>query len=94
MLITMLRYADRVKMACIAHLVNEITPIMTANGGGAWRQTIFYPYLHASLYSRGVVLHTPGNSPRYDSADFSDVPYVESAVVYNEEAGELVCLRG
>ena len=42
MLITFLRNADRVKIACMAQLVNVIAPIMTRNGGGAWAQTIFY----------------------------------------------------
>ena len=41
MLITFLRHADRVKMACLAQLVNVIAPIMTENGGRSWKQTIF-----------------------------------------------------
>jgi alpha-N-arabinofuranosidase len=56
MLITLLRNANRVKIACLAQLVNVIAPIMTETGGRAWRQTIYYPFLHASLYGRGTVL--------------------------------------
>ncbi len=57
MLITLLKHADRVKIACLAQLVNVIAPVMTERGGGpAWRQTIFYPFFHASRYGRGVVL--------------------------------------
>lgn len=41
MLMSFLKRADRVKMACLAQLVNVIAPIMTENGGPAWRQTIF-----------------------------------------------------
>lgn len=41
MLITFLKHADRVKMACLAQLVNVIAPIMTETDGGAWKQTIF-----------------------------------------------------
>ena len=48
MLITFLRNADRVKIACLAQLVNVIAPIMTRDGGGAWAQTIYWPFLHAS----------------------------------------------
>ena len=55
-LITLLKHSDRVKMACLAQLVNVIAPIMTENDGGAWRQTIFYPFLHASKYGRGIAL--------------------------------------
>ena len=43
MLITLMKHADRVKMACLAQLVNVIAPIMTDAAGGAWKQTIFYP---------------------------------------------------
>lgn len=40
--ISLLNHADRVKVACLAQLVNAIAPIMTETGGGAWRQTIFF----------------------------------------------------
>ena len=89
MLMTLLKHADRVKIACLAQLVNVIAPIMTENGGKAWRQTIFYPYLHASTYGRGQALQPIVSSPKYDCAEFTDVPYLESAVVYDEERGEL-----
>ncbi|WP_068619052.1 arabinosylfuranosidase ArfA [Paenibacillus tuaregi] len=89
MLITFLRNADRVKIACLAQLVNVIAPIMTENGGRAWKQTIFYPYLHASQYGRGVSLRPVVDSPKYDAQDYTDVPYLDSAVVYNEELEEL-----
>ncbi|PZE20079.1 alpha-N-arabinofuranosidase [Paenibacillus xerothermodurans] len=89
MLITMLRHSDRVKIACLAQLVNVIAPIMTEKGGAAWKQTIFYPYMHASAYGRGVALNPIISSPKYDSKDFTDVPYLESTAVYNEAADEL-----
>lgn len=84
MIISMLKRADRVKMACLAQLVNVIAPIMTVNGGGSWRQTIFFPYMHASVYGRGVSLKPLIQSPKYDSKEFTDVPMLESAIVYNE----------
>jgi alpha-N-arabinofuranosidase len=89
MLITLLKHADRVKIACLAQLVNVIAPIMTVNGGPAWRQTIFYPYMHASVFGRGAALQPIISSPRYDSKDFTDVPYLESVAVYREETEEL-----
>ncbi|MBA4493043.1 alpha-N-arabinofuranosidase [Paenactinomyces guangxiensis] len=89
MLITFLKHADRVKIACLAQLVNVIAPIRTENGGMSWKQTIFYPYLHASLYGRGVALNPVISSPKYDCAEFTDVPYLESAAVYNEENEEV-----
>lgn len=89
MLISMLKRADRVKMACLAQLVNVIAPIMTENGGAAWKQTIYYPYMHASIFGRGNVLVPLVKSPKYDTKDFTDVPYLDSVAVHNEEKGEV-----
>jgi len=89
MLITFLKHADRVKMASLAQLVNVIAPIMTENNGGSWKQTIFYPFMHASIYGRGISLYPLLHSPKYDSKDFTDVPYIDSASVYNKEKEEL-----
>ncbi|WP_181348097.1 alpha-N-arabinofuranosidase [Thalassobacillus sp. CUG 92003] len=89
MLITFLQNADRVKMACMAQLVNVIAPIMTENNGRAWKQTIFYPYMHASVYGRGISLKPIISVPKYDSREFTDVPYIDSAAVYNEENEEV-----
>ena len=89
MLITMLKHADRLKIACLAQLVNVIAPIMTEDNGPAWKQTIFYPYMHTSVYGRGVSLNPIVSSPKYDSKDFTDAPYLESTAVYNEEKEQL-----
>lgn len=90
MLITLLKHADRVKMACLAQLVNVIAPIMTQQGGGtAWRQTIFYPFMHASKYGRGVVLRPVIHTPVHDTAQHENVTDIESVAVYNEEKEEL-----
>ncbi|MFW5992049.1 MAG: alpha-N-arabinofuranosidase [Halanaerobiaceae bacterium] len=88
-LITLLKHADRVKIACLAQLVNVIAPIMTEKGGGAWKQTIFYPFLHASLYGRGDVLSPVISSPVYDSKDYKDVNILDAVGVINEDKGEL-----
>jgi alpha-N-arabinofuranosidase len=89
MLITLLKNSDRVKIACLAQLVNVIAPIMTENGGAAWRQTIFYPFMHASNYGRGIVLNPVIKSEKYDSKDFTDVPYLDAAVILSEDGNEL-----
>ncbi len=89
LLISLLKHADRVKMACLAQLVNVIAPIMTENGGSAWAQTIFYPYMHASLYGRGQSLVPLVQSPKYDTKSITDIPYLESIAVHNDENGEV-----
>lgn len=83
MLITLLRHADRVKIACMAQLVNVIAPIMTSDTG-AWRQTIFYPYMYTSKYGRGTVLNTAVKSPVYESKNYGQVSYVDSVMVWDE----------
>ena len=85
MLITLLKNSDRVKVACLAQLVNVIAPIMTENGGRAWAQTIFYPYLHASRFGRGWALQTLLSTTKHDTKDFADVPDVDALAVWNEE---------
>jgi len=89
MLIVLLRHADRVKIACMAQLVNTIAPITTITGGEAWRQTIFYPYLHTSLYGRGAVLNVQVQSPVYANATFDAVPMLDAVAVWNEEKEEM-----
>jgi len=87
LLITLLRHADRVKIACLAQLVNAIAPIMTAPAGPAWRQTIFFPFLHASRYGRGTVLDVRIESPRYESRSYGPVPYLEATAVDDGKGG-------
>jgi len=89
MLISLLKHADRVKIACIAQLVNAISPISTATGGGVWRQATYYPFLHASRYGRGTALHLQITSPHYVNATFDSVPLLE-AVATLDEAEERV----
>jgi alpha-N-arabinofuranosidase len=62
---------------------------MTENGGAAWAQTIFYPFMHASNYGRGIALKPVVKSDTYDTDKIKDIPYVETIGVYNEERGEL-----
>ena len=90
MLMSLQNNCDRVKIGCIAQLVNVIAPIMTEEGGDAWVQTIFYPYFYASLYGNGKALKASIDCPSYKSKEGWDVPYVYSSVIDNEESGELV----
>ena len=89
MLITLLKNADRVKIACLAQLVNVIAPIMTETGGKAWRQTIYYPFLHASKYGRGIVLQPLTESPEHMTCEHGMVSDIVSVAVYNEEKEEV-----
>ena len=89
MLITLQNNCNRVKMACLAQLVNVIAPIMTETGGKAWAQTIFFPFMYSSLYGRGTVLQTIINCDHYNSTDNFTVPYLEASVIHNIENRDL-----
>jgi alpha-N-arabinofuranosidase len=90
LLITLLRHADRVRIACLAQLVNAIAPIMTEAGGPAWRQTIFHPFALTARHARGgVVLRIEPNSPTIDTARYGAVPAIEATAVWREEPGDL-----
>ena len=89
MLITILKNADRVKIACMAQLVNVIAPIMTRAGGGAWAQTIYWPLQQASALGRGRSLLPLLQSEKADTAHYTDVPFVDAAAVLRED-GSLV----
>jgi len=85
MLITFLKNADRVKVACMAQLVNVIAPIMTRNGGGVWAQTIYWPLMHASKYGRGTALRPIVASPTYDCTDYEKVPLVDATATLADD---------
>lgn len=89
MLISLLRNADRVKMACMAQLVNVLAPIMTETGGSAWRNTIFYPYLHAARFGIGRSLLSAIESPTYSCQEFDAVPLLDAHATSDDESGEL-----
>ena len=87
LLITLINNADRVKIACLAQLVNVIAPIMTEDDG-CRLQTIFYPFLHASVYGRGTALSLETDCGTYDAGSIKNVPFVTAAAVENEN-GEI-----
>jgi alpha-N-arabinofuranosidase len=82
MLNTLIRNADRVKIACLAQLINVIAPVMT-NENGLFRQTIYYPYVWALQNARGKVLNVLVESPTYDVKGLDAVPYLD-AVATND----------
>jgi len=86
LLITLLRNADRVKLACLAQLVNVIAPIMT-NANGLFRQTIYHPYNWALQYARGRVLNVLIESPTYDVPAMDAVAYVDAVATINPDDG-------
>jgi alpha-L-arabinofuranosidase len=78
--------------------VNVIAPIMTEDGGPAWRQTIFYPFAQMSHFGRGRVLRAEIDSPGYEAQYFDPrgdqdlyfpvtAPYLKLAAVHDQHDG-------
>ena len=96
---TLLRNAERVRIGCIAQLVNVIAPLVT-NDTGVLRQSTWFPYAWALRYARGRVLDLRVESETYPitaaglQADFArndQVPFVDVVATLDVEAGQ-ACL--
>ena len=83
---SLLRNVDRVKLACLAQLVNVIAPIMT-DANGILQQTIYYPYSWALQFARGAVLDLLVQSSTYEVSGLDQVGHVDVA-------GSLDCSDG
>jgi alpha-N-arabinofuranosidase len=91
LLITLLRHADRVRIACLSQLVNAIAPIRTLDGGPAWRQATFFPFRDVARHGRGTVLRVEPDGPTYRVDGAGDGPALEAAAVL-DAAGPAVTL--
>ena len=89
--ITLLKHADRVKIGCLAQLINVIAPIMTNESGepSVWYQSIFYPFAQISNYGQGIALAQQTDVPAYKAKNY-DVPYTDSIATYNSKTSEIV----
>ena len=97
---TLLRNADRVRVGCIAQLVNVIAPLVT-NDTGVLRQSTYYPYAWALRYARGRVLDLRVDSETYPiraaglQADFArndQVPFVDVVATLDAQNGQACVL--
>jgi alpha-N-arabinofuranosidase len=97
---TLLRNSHRVRVACLAQLVNVIAPLVT-NGTGVLRQSTYYPYSWALRYARGRVLDLEVESETYriraeglqaDYARDADVPFVDVVATIDAPARQAAVL--
>jgi alpha-N-arabinofuranosidase len=95
-----LRNSDRVRVACLAQLVNVIAPLVT-NDQGVLRQSTYYPYAWALRYAKGRVLDLRVESETYpitptglqaDFAQAGDVPFVDVVATLDESARQAAVL--
>lgn len=85
----LINHCDRVKIACQAQLVNHLSLFNCAKGGRSWRQTIFYPFLHASKYGRGTALQTSIQCASYETERHGAVPMLDASAVLSEDGRAL-----
>jgi alpha-N-arabinofuranosidase len=91
LLITLLRHADRIAVACLAQLVNAIAPIMTEPGGPAWRQTTFFPFAKTAEYAKGAqVLTVNAESPTYSTAKHGEAPLLHATAVIDDDGAVII----
>jgi len=89
LLCTLINNADRVRIACLAQMVNVIAPIFTEKGGKAIRQTTFYPFAMAANNCLGTVLRIVGKTPLLESKSYGEVSAIPCAAVLNEQKQEI-----
>jgi alpha-N-arabinofuranosidase len=88
-LITLLRNADRVAVACQAQLVNVIAPIRSEPGGPAWRQSTFDPFAITARYAKGDVLRVEPHGPLVPTDKYGEVPALDAVATHDPETGAL-----
>lgn len=89
LLCTLINNADRVRIACLAQMVNVIAPIFTEKGGKAIRQTTFFPFAMAAGNCVGTVLRVEGKTPLLESSAYGEVSAIPNAAVWNAEKREV-----
>ena len=85
---SLMRHADRVRLACLAQLVNVIAPLVT-DRTRVVRQTIYYPYAWALSYAKGQVLDISTDVAAYDEAAIGKVPFVDVAGTFEPSTGDI-----
>jgi alpha-N-arabinofuranosidase len=97
---TLLRQSERVRVGCLAQIVNVIAPLVTSETS-VLRQSIYYPYAWALQYARGRVLDLQVESETYpiraaglrpDFARDDRVPFVDLAATLDPGNGQLCLL--
>lgn len=95
---TLLRRSDRVKVGCLAQIINVIAPLMT-NAEKTIRQTIYYPYAWGLQYAHGRVLDLQvecetypiqvGATARPGSGRTEQVPFLDVVATHDPAKGQV-----
>ncbi len=93
---SLLRTSDRVRLGCLAQILNVIAPLVT-NSTSVLRQSIYFPYAWALQYAHGRVLDLQVESETYPikadglQADFArddQVPFLDVVATIDPQNGQ------
>jgi alpha-N-arabinofuranosidase len=79
-----LRRADVLKIACLAQVVNTISPL-TVRGDSLLRHPTFYPFAMVSNNAAGRALNVLTVAPTYHTALYGEMPLLDVAASYDAE---------
>jgi alpha-N-arabinofuranosidase len=97
-LLTFLRHADRVRIAC---MTGGLRGAIAFNGSHVWKNAAYYPYYHLNKLARGGISILPVvDGPTFNTKQFAltgssqcyayeNVQAVEAGAVHNEEKDEV-----
>ncbi len=78
-----LRRCDILHIACLAQIVNTISPLTTTRDK-LLRQTTFYPFVMVSNHAAGKALEPLTVAPEYDTTLYGSMPLLDVSASYDE----------
>jgi alpha-N-arabinofuranosidase len=79
-----LRKSDVLKIACLAQVVNVISPLTTTRDG-LLKHPTYYPFVLFSKLASGTALDVTVKSPQYNTKVFGDMPLLDVSASYDED---------
>ncbi len=89
LLCTIVNNADRIKIACLAQLVNALSPIHTKKGGDVLLHGTYYPFKQVSNNGRGTVYRTITKCENIRTKKYGDVPQITTLTTFDESKNQL-----
>ncbi len=89
LLCTIVNNADSVKMACLAQLVNALSPIHTAPNGDVLLHGTYYPFMQVSNYGRGKVYRNFVDCDKVKTDKHGEVSAIACVTTYDEEKKQI-----
>ncbi|WP_425144940.1 alpha-N-arabinofuranosidase [Deinococcus sp.] len=84
---TFLRKADVIKIACLAQIVNAVSPI-TTRSDAILRHTTFYPLALFSNHASGHSLDLLVKAPTHETQLYGEVPLLDASASFDAASGQ------